>query len=470
MRLGGVARGAGCGRARAGRARTGGRASAPCRACRGSPGSPGLSRAAGRGWRSPASIRRAAAGSRRAAAAPPRGPAPPSARPRARRRRPACAPPCRGRARGCSGSLRRPRGEAGRPAPRGTARRPSRSLRAARTARRGSSVPPSSAAPAPGSAGTRRRRPPAGPASAAAPRARRRRPHRRMQRTASERASLPPARASGPWQPGPSRPGARSRRSASRCYSGSARPRRHPYPAPARIWQPHPFTWRCDRCSCVLRACSCRSPSPRCICSAARRTPPIHRRPAAPSASRAISSWTQPGSPLVFRGVSLSDPDKLQKEGQWTTRTFEELKAWGANVVRLPVHPVAWRARGEKGYLALLDEGVRWARELGLYVLLDWHVIGNLRTELCRTRCTTPRARRRSSSGARSSSHYADDPTVVLYELFNEPTDYNGRLGAADAGRSGSRSSRRSSASCARTTPPRSSSWPGSTGRTSCAG
>jgi len=135
------------------------------------------------------------------------------------------------------------------------------------------------------------------------------------------------------------------------------------------------------------------------------------------------------GRPLVFRGVSLSDPDKLQKEGQWTRRTFAEVKAWGANVVRLPVHPVAWRARGEQGYLALLDEGVRWARELGLYVLLDWHVIGNLRTELVQDAMYDTTRKETFQFWRAASGHYADDPTVVLYELFNAPTDYNGRLG-----------------------------------------
>jgi endoglucanase len=135
------------------------------------------------------------------------------------------------------------------------------------------------------------------------------------------------------------------------------------------------------------------------------------------------------GRTLVFRGVALADPDKMQREGHWTKRTFEEVKAWGANVVRLPVHPVAWRARGEKAYLALLDEGVGWAREAGLYVLLDWHVIGNLRTELVQDAMYDTTRRETLQFWRAASSHYADDPTLVLYELFNEPTDDNGRLG-----------------------------------------
>ena len=41
------------------------------------------------------------------------------------------------------------------------------------------------------------------------------------------------------------------------------------------------------------------------------------------------------GKPVVFRGVALSDPDKLERQGHWNRRIFEEMKAWGANIVRL---------------------------------------------------------------------------------------------------------------------------------------
>ena len=66
------------------------------------------------------------------------------------------------------------------------------------------------------------------------------------------------------------------------------------------------------------------------------------------------------GKPVVFRGVAVSDPDKLERGGHWNKGLFEEIRAWGANIVRLPVHPVAWRARGPQAYLALLDQGVAW--------------------------------------------------------------------------------------------------------------
>jgi endoglucanase len=135
------------------------------------------------------------------------------------------------------------------------------------------------------------------------------------------------------------------------------------------------------------------------------------------------------GEPIVFRGVAVGDPDKLARAGHWDKRIFEEIKAWGANVVRVPVHPVAWRARGPKAYLALLDEGVGWARETGLHVMLDWHVIGNLRTELMQAPMYDTTRKETYEFWRTAASHYRDDPTVVLYELFNEPTEYDGTLG-----------------------------------------
>jgi hypothetical protein len=135
------------------------------------------------------------------------------------------------------------------------------------------------------------------------------------------------------------------------------------------------------------------------------------------------------GRTVVFRGVALSDPDKLEKGGHWGRRVFEEVKAWGANVVRLPVHPAAWRARGPKAYLALLDQAKGWARETGLHVMVDWHVIGNLRTELMQDPMYDTARKETFEFWRTVARHYRDDPVVVLYELFNEPTDHQGRLG-----------------------------------------
>src|SRR5215207_9301091 len=49
------------------------------------------------------------------------------------------------------------------------------------------------------------------------------------------------------------------------------------------------------------------------------------------------------GKTMLFRGVSIADPDVLEHQGHWNKQLFEQVKQLGANVVRLPVHPAAWR-------------------------------------------------------------------------------------------------------------------------------
>ena len=67
---------------------------------------------------------------------------------------------------------------------------------------------------------------------------------------------------------------------------------------------------------------------------------------------------TESGDTLVFRGLNTSDPNKLKNDGHWNKEYFEEIKKWGANIVRFPVHPSAWRSRGQQEYIKLLDEGI----------------------------------------------------------------------------------------------------------------
>jgi len=54
----------------------------------------------------------------------------------------------------------------------------------------------------------------------------------------------------------------------------------------------------------------------------------------------------------------------------------------GTMLVRIPVHPVAWRERTPEKYLELLDQAVEWCTDLGMYIIIDWHTIGNLGMEL----------------------------------------------------------------------------------------
>jgi endoglucanase len=138
---------------------------------------------------------------------------------------------------------------------------------------------------------------------------------------------------------------------------------------------------------------------------------------------------TPEGMPFVFRGLNASDPERLFNIGHWNRSYFEEIKKWGANVVRFPVHPTAWRRLGKAAYLELLDKGIAWAGELGIYVVIDWHSIGNLRTEMYQNDMYDTTQKETFDFWRTIAARYKSNSTVAFLELFNEPTHYNGQLG-----------------------------------------
>ena len=85
------------------------------------------------------------------------------------------------------------------------------------------------------------------------------------------------------------------------------------------------------------------------------------------------------GNELIFRGLCFSDPVKLVSEGQWNERYFTEAADWGANVVRFAVHPTNLNRMGWEETFNAMDQGIEWAKKHGLYVIMDWHSIGNLK-------------------------------------------------------------------------------------------
>jgi endoglucanase len=138
---------------------------------------------------------------------------------------------------------------------------------------------------------------------------------------------------------------------------------------------------------------------------------------------------TDEDKPFIFRGLNTSDPERMAKIGHWNKAYFEEMKNWGANIARLPIHPTAWRRLGKEKYLALLDEGVNWAKELGIYIIIDWHSIGNLRTEMYQSDNYDTTQKETFDFWRTMAKHFKGNTTVAFFELFNEPTTYNGQLG-----------------------------------------
>jgi aryl-phospho-beta-D-glucosidase BglC (GH1 family) len=135
------------------------------------------------------------------------------------------------------------------------------------------------------------------------------------------------------------------------------------------------------------------------------------------------------GDTLLFRGLSISDPDKIERQGHWNKSHFEKIKDMGAMLVRIPVHPVAWRERTPEKYLELLDQAVDWCTDLGMYMIIDWHSIGNLGMELYQDPMYITSKQETYQFWRTISQHFAGNNTAAFYELFNEPTIYRGQLG-----------------------------------------
>ena len=138
------------------------------------------------------------------------------------------------------------------------------------------------------------------------------------------------------------------------------------------------------------------------------------------------------GAEFVFRGVSVADPLKLVNDEMWSFELFEVVAGWGANTIRLPIHPPAWRELGSDKYLELVDEAVVWANQLGIYLIIDWHSIGYLPTEQFQHTMYDTTIKETLGFWKSVAFRYDGVPTVAVYELFNEPTTQGNTLGARD--------------------------------------
>ena len=137
----------------------------------------------------------------------------------------------------------------------------------------------------------------------------------------------------------------------------------------------------------------------------------------------------QGGNVILFRGLAISDPDKLEMQGHWSKDHFVKVKEMGATLVRIPVHPAAWRQRTPAEYLKLLDQAVGWCTELDMHVIIDWHTIGNLETEVFQDPMYETSKPETYQFWRTMAHHFAGHNTVAFFELFIEPTTYRDQLG-----------------------------------------
>ena len=121
------------------------------------------------------------------------------------------------------------------------------------------------------------------------------------------------------------------------------------------------------------------------------------------------------GNTVRLKGVSTHGlawfPDYVNADA---FRTIKE--GWGANAVRLALYTQEYggycSGGGREKLKELVDKGVQYATELGMYVILDWHILSD----------GDPRAHQDEAVAFfnEMSRKYADH-TNVLYELCNEP-------------------------------------------------
>ena len=142
-----------------------------------------------------------------------------------------------------------------------------------------------------------------------------------------------------------------------------------------------------------------------------------------------MNSYKENGKLKVI-GTDLCNErgEKLQLKGPSTLglvwypeyinkKAFETVHGWGANLIRLAMY-----TKEEKGYLSpdgdkeftkdLIDKGVKYATDLGMYVIIDWHILsdGNPQTNKAEA----------IKFFKEMTAKYKDYGNVI-YEICNEP-------------------------------------------------
>ena len=121
------------------------------------------------------------------------------------------------------------------------------------------------------------------------------------------------------------------------------------------------------------------------------------------------------GNPYQLKGVSTHGigwfPEYVNKDAFQTLRD-----EWGANCVRLAMYVAEYNGYCEGGnqqqLKQLVSDGVSYATELGMYVIIDWHVLHDL----------DPNNNKAAAIAFfdEMSEKYADYDNVI-YEICNEP-------------------------------------------------
>ena len=143
-------------------------------------------------------------------------------------------------------------------------------------------------------------------------------------------------------------------------------------------------------------------------------------KPASPSVTGALhvegtKLCGKNGEPVQLRGISTHGmawfPDYINSD------CFAQLhNEWKVNVMRLAMYTAesgGYCTDGDKEYLkGLIRDGVRYATEQDMYVIIDWHILSDNNPNI--------HLEEAKAFFAEISSEYVDADNV-LYEICNEP-------------------------------------------------
>ena len=126
------------------------------------------------------------------------------------------------------------------------------------------------------------------------------------------------------------------------------------------------------------------------------------------------------GTPIQLKGWSTFGTNFPEVGGCIDETAFKAMKSWGANIVRIALYPCN-ESGGWQGSVNNIKSWIKQAKEVGIYILIDWHVLYN-------SNC--------NNQGGSSVMYTEDAKTFfteistfvreggynhVLYELCNEP-------------------------------------------------
>ncbi len=126
--------------------------------------------------------------------------------------------------------------------------------------------------------------------------------------------------------------------------------------------------------------------------------------------------YDEDGDVVQLKGISTHGinwfPEYVNK------KAFKSLKKWGANTIRLANYTMEYNgyctvdAAGQKKLRSTIYKGVDYATDLGMYVIIDWHILSD-----CDPKTNQKTAKKFFKTMAKKYS----DHTNVIYEICNEP-------------------------------------------------